>query len=89
MKTIHIPHDEKQMQGSWWMDGTAVRLSCPECGAAQPKTERQIREEMDTQLVELERKRLDELRSRIEAMAQKKNAPRGWVDVVLREAAGQ
>lgn len=54
--------------------------TCPECGAVQPKSDRQVREEIEAKLVELERSRL---RERVEAMAKKKNAPKGWAEKVM------
>jgi DNA repair protein RadD len=58
---------------------------CPECGALQPKTARQEREEVEAKLVELERTRVAALRERVEKMAKEKNAPPGWVEKVMQE----
>lgn len=65
--------------------------ACAECGATQPerKTPRQEREEIAVKLEEIEQTRLGELRARIEAMAKKKNAPRGWAEKVFREVAAR
>lgn len=60
-------------------------LTCPACGAVQPRTDRQVREEIEAQLVELERTRLAEVRARVEKVAKEKNAPRGWVEKVMQE----
>lgn len=63
--------------------------TCPECGAAQPKTERQLREEEEAKLVELETGRLAALRARIDAVAQAKGAPSGWAEYVFGAAAAR
>lgn len=63
-------------------------MACPECGAAQPKTDRQVREEIEAQLVELEKTRLAALRERVEKVAKEKNAPKGWVEKVMQDVAG-
>lgn len=57
---------------------------CPSCGATQPKTERQLQDEIEAKLVELEKKRLDEIRARVEKVAKEKNAPKGWVEKVMQ-----
>ena len=61
--------------------------TCPECGAAQPKTDRQMREEIEAKLVELEKARLAEIRARVEKVAREKNAPAGWVEKVMEGMA--
>lgn len=59
--------------------------TCPSCGAAQPKTDRQVQDEIEAKLVELEKSRLAEIRARVEKVAREKNAPDGWVEKVMRE----
>jgi superfamily II DNA or RNA helicase len=58
-------------------------IECPECGAEQPKTARQEREEIKIKLEEMKIERMNELRKRVESIAQLKNAPDGWVEKVM------
>lgn len=67
---------------------------CGECGAETPlrKTPRQEREEVEAQLEAIDRAKLDAeraaLRARIDAMAKRKNAPKGWAEKVFRDVCG-
>lgn len=62
---------------------------CPECGSAQPRTAQQEREEVEAQLVELDRGRVEKMRQRVEKVAREKNAPPGWVEKVMRDMGAQ
>lgn len=59
---------------------------CPSCDAEQPRTARQEREEVEANLVELDRKRIEKLREGVRARAEKVGrdvgAPHGWEDQV-------
>jgi superfamily II DNA or RNA helicase len=59
---------------------------CPACGAVQPRTAQQEREEVEAKLVELGKARVAGLRSRLEDVARSKNAHAGWVDEVMSRA---
>lgn len=60
---------------------------CPQCGAAQPKSEARKIEELKGQLVELDRERFEklraEIRERAEKVARDVKAPPGWVNKVV------
>lgn len=60
---------------------------CPDCDAAQPKTAREERQEVDAKLIEVTATRMAEMRARVEALAKRKKAPPGWVNKVV-EAYG-
>ena len=62
----------------------ATLSECPECGAAAPRSAKDLHEEQ----VRLEKIRRTEAetkaaRARIELLAKEKKAPSGWVDKVL------
>jgi superfamily II DNA or RNA helicase len=62
---------------------------CPQCGASQPKNARRVLEEREAELVELDRKRIEQLRSdvrqRVTGIAKQVNAPAGWIERVVDE----
>ncbi len=61
--------------------------SCPSCGAKQPIKERTEREEMDVELEEMRRSKMQEMRARVERMAEIKGASKEWVEKVVAEMA--
>lgn len=62
---------------------------CPQCGAAQPKSERRMLEEREAELVELDRERIERLRAdvrqRVTSVAKRVNAPANWIERVVDE----
>ena len=58
---------------------------CPSCGALQPRTAMQEREEAEAKLVEITQAKLEEIRARVERVAREKKAPNGWVEKVMAE----
>ena len=53
---------------------------CPKCGAEQPKTPRQEREEYEADLERITATKMAEMRKRLHELAVKKGAPDGWVE---------
>lgn len=62
---------------------------CPSCGADQPKTARQEREEIEAKLVELDAKKFAAIRARVEKVAKDKGAPSGWVEKIMQSNLAQ
>jgi DNA repair protein RadD len=63
--------------------------ACTQCGAPQPKSERRMLEEREAELVELDRKRIeqlrDDVRQRVTRLAKRIDAPASWIERVVDE----
>jgi DNA repair protein RadD len=63
--------------------------ACTQCGALQPKSERRVLEEREAELVELDRERIEQLRTtvrqRVARIAKQVDAPAGWAERVVNE----
>ena len=63
--------------------------TCPDCGVDQPMDRREAeKQEIAARLEEANRKRIDEIRGRVLAVAKTKGATRGWVERVVAGLAG-
>ncbi len=61
---------------------------CPACGAEQPRHVRvDERSEIDIKLEEMQRAKMEEVRKRVESMAERKGEGSEWIDLVMRDMA--